>query len=256
MIATPHADHAEADPPVARGRQARPLREAPDHPGRRGAGPGDPGRRVAAEARHRPEPPVLSARPRRPGPGRLVGDRPGRERPGRDRPPGHARVPQVVAHRGRAIRRRDPDGQRPARLRPDPPVPRRGRAGQGVRPPGRPPPRRLRDRGPRPVPQPRQRRGRAPCELGLAVGLPDRRGPRERGLPPDRDRPLAAHRQPRRRPAARPPLPGRSRARAGPPAPIRLRAVDRPRAGGLRLARRRPASPRRDRLGRLPGRPR
>ena len=45
----------------------------------------------------------------------------------------------------------------------------------------------------------------------------------------------------RRRPAARPPLPGRAGRRAGPPRPVRLRAVDRPRDGGLRLARRRPA---------------
>ena len=126
-------------PAGAGGGQARPLREAAGDPARRGPAPGDrwptsSRLRLATGLNHRFYPPVRDALA-------LVGslgDRPGRERPGRDRPPGLARVPRRLAHRGRAVRRRDPDGQRPARLRPDPPVPRRGRRGQGVRPPGRP----------------------------------------------------------------------------------------------------------------------
>ena len=207
VIATPHADHAEAIRAVAGGRQARP-REKPltvrADDARDLATLADESRlRLATGLNHRFYPPVRDALA-------LVGSGAiGRvERcPGRDRPPGHARVPQVVAHRGHPVRRRDLDGQRPARLRPDPPVPRRGRPGQGVRPPGR-------------------RTCPAGCEVeanalfrnhdnavaelhaswALRDGLPDRRGPRLRGLSQGRDRPLAADRPPRRRPKARPPL--------------------------------------------------
>ena len=67
VVATPHADHDERGPPRPRGGQARPLREAADDPARRGRELGPSGRRAAAPAGDRLEPPVLSARPRRPG---------------------------------------------------------------------------------------------------------------------------------------------------------------------------------------------
>ena len=132
IVATPHADHYEQvrlaleagkhvlceKPLTIRPEQARLLALRAD----------ELRLRLATGLNHRFYPPVRDALA-------LVsalGDRPRRARPRRDRAHGLARVPGELAHRRRPLGRRDADGQRPARLRPDPPLPRRGVLGAGV----------------------------------------------------------------------------------------------------------------------------
>ena len=136
VIATPHADHAEAiETSLEAGKHVlveKPLTVRPDD-ARHLATMADASRlTLATGLNHRFYPPIRDALT-------LVdAGAIGRVESVRAEIGHHAspEFPQVLAHRGRPVRRRDPDGQRPARLRPDPPIARRGRAGQGVRPAG------------------------------------------------------------------------------------------------------------------------
>ena len=180
-IATPHADHAEAirlsleagkhvlceKPLTIRADEARSLATLAD----------ESRLRLATGLNHRFYPPVRDALA-------LVGSWAIGRVEGVRAQVGHLASPEFLRSwhtEVSRVGRRNPDGQRPSRLRPDPPVFGRGRAGQGVHPPGCPASQRLRDRSLWPVPQPRQRRRPSfTCELGLADRLPDHRASRER----------------------------------------------------------------------------
>ena len=252
IVATPHSEHCLAGPRGARGRQARPLREAAGGEARRRPLARPPGRRAEAATGHRLQPPFLSAGRRCPGTRRHMVDRPGRERSRRDRAPGERRVPGELAHRRRALRRGHLDGQRAARLRPDSPAPRRGGCRQGLPPPRPDAPPRLRARSLRALPRLRPGSRRAALLVEPADRLSHPGHPGQRRLAAGRDRPLAAFRRAVERAEGTADLSPGAHRRASLSRSVRLRAIARPRDRGVRLPDERTRAARGDRLGRLP----